>query len=126
MARTTAAAVVEILDTDLDTGQVNAFIATATAWVDHYLGDQGLGSTLLTEIEQYLAASFATARDPRLKSATIGDVSETYLRDGDPYLKIAAKLDPTGTVETELMGTRAVSFRVGAGYDSDLDLPASS
>lgn len=126
MARTDSSAVTVILETNLTTAQIDAFIATANAWVDQHLTGKGLGSTLLTEIEKYLAAGFATSREPLLKNATIGDVSETYLRDENPYLAIAARLDPTGTVETELMGKSAVSFRVGAGYDDDLDLPASS
>lgn len=127
MARTDSSAVTVILETDLTTPQIDAFIATANAWVDHYLADKGLGATLLAEIEKYLAACFASARDPRLKSAKVGDVSETYLRDDNPYCSIAARLDPTGTVETELMGERSVTFRVGAGFDDDLNnLPATS
>ena len=127
MSRTTETAVTAAIDTSLTSVQVNAFIDDASAWVDQYLASKSLSATILEKIEKYLACHFITLRDPRLRSGKLDDVSETYQRDTvtTEYLKAAAALDPTGTIEDRLIsGRHKVSFRVGAGYDSSLDLPA--
>jgi len=127
--RTNGAAVKAILDTDLTASEVeDAFIPDASGWIDDNLTGKGIGSGTLTTIEKYLAAHFVTARDPRTTEEKLGDARERLQRDTkvSEYLKIAAGLDPTGTVEDQFMpgsGRPKVKFRVGAGYDSDLDLP---
>ena len=126
--RTSEAAVGLIIETSLTSAQVVQFIADASLWVDTNLADAGLTSSLLEAIERYLAASFISARDPRLKSTKRLNIADTYVRDDklDPYMKIAIQLDPTGTVE-EQFGDEPTrfGFRVGAGYDADLDLPVA-
>lgn len=129
MARVTEAEVTAIIDTDLTSAQVQAFIDDASGWIDDNLADAGLFDATLKRIEKYLAAHFITLRDPRIRSGTIGDVSETYQRDTQvtEYLKAAAGMDPTGIIGDRLMGGRPrAHFRVGAGYDGRRDLPRAS
>lgn len=126
MARTSVSAVEDVLETTINAIQLQAFIDGANAFVDEHLTNKGVGSSLLTEIEKYLAAHFASARDPQTRSESLGDASVTYQRSGDvtEYLRIAAGLDPTGAVEGQLMdGDPEFVFRAGAGYDGDLNLP---
>lgn len=125
MARTTVAAVQTVMDTDLTTAQLEAFVDDASLWVTTHLAGQcdDLSTEILTAVEKYLAAAWATARDPRLKRASIDDVEEDYQRGGEvsEYLKIAADLDPCGVVQQKLVkGSRKVLWRVGAGFDDTI------
>lgn len=133
MARTTVAEVQAILSTSLTEAQLTAFITDASLWVDTHLDGacDSLTTTLLATIEKYLAAHFATSRDPRLKQAKLDDVSETYQRDDKvtEYLQTAIALDPCGVIREmflEQAKKRPVRFRVGEGFDDDLDIPADS
>lgn len=130
MARTSEAAVKLIIDTNLTTAQVEQFIDDASLTVTTLLGGAGLGSSLLEQIERYLAADLICARDARLTSARMGDVQEGYQRDKQvsEYLRKAVGMDPTGTLEDRLMptGRPKVSFRTAEGYDDQLDLPGES
>lgn len=119
--RTDASAVLSAIDTDLTTAQVNAYISDASVWVDDQLTNSNLSDVLLEKIEKYLACHFVTLRDPRLRSGSLGDVSETYQRDTQvtEYLMAAMALDPTGRV-ADAFGDRKdkfrMSYRVGTGY----------
>jgi hypothetical protein len=118
--RTTATAVGLILQHELTSDQINAFIADASLWVDNNLVGEGLSTATLTAIEKYLAAGFATARAAQLLSAKRLETTETFQRDKEAseYFKLAATLDPTGTVAGEFLPRRVRGiFRVGAGYD---------
>lgn len=101
MARTSLTAVKDAIETSLEDWQVTAFIDDANVWVTARLASEGLSSSVLERIEKYLACHFVTLRDPRLRTGTFGDTTETYQRDTQvtEYLKSAAALDPTGTVE---------------------------
>lgn len=123
--RTTVADVQAILDTDLTSAQLTAFITDASLWVDTHLAGActALSTSILTAVEKYLAAHYATARDPRLKSVKLDDTQESYQRDAtvSEYLKIAAELDPCGVVRDRLIeGKRSAIWRVGSGYDSTI------
>lgn len=130
MSHTTATAsdVQDLLDTDLTASEIGPFLTAAQRFVTDRLEDEDIADATLTEIEKYLAAHIVTARDPRLTEAQRGDVRDRYQRDAETseYLKIAIMLDTTGALEDEFGETRKVAFRMGAGYDDDLDLPASS
>lgn len=131
MARTNATAVGLIVDTNLDTTAIDAFIEDATLIVDRLAADCGSLSTAeLTMIEKYMAAHLLTAREARIKHKRRGDVTDVYQRDGEmsEYLKAAIGMDPCGVLKQMFDPPEdqvALSFRVGAGYDSDLDLPAT-
>lgn len=132
MARTNATAVLLVIDSDLTTDQINAFIDDASAWVDLHLAGKcaGLGTTELTIIEKYLAAHLISAREPLIRSKRRGDVWDEYQRDGkkSEYLKAAMAYDACGIIDeafSESDGKR-FQFRVGKGFDTTLDLPESS
>ena len=130
MARTTVSDVQAIISTSLATAQVQAFIDDASLWVDTFLEGActALTATILTTVEKYLAAHMITARDPSLTSAKWDKVSETYQRDGktSEYLRAAIALDPCGIVSEKFLEQekkRPVKFRMGEGFDDNLDLP---
>jgi len=123
MARTDETLVATVIETSLTSEQINAFIDSASLWVDGNLVGRGLSASLLAEIEKYLACHLITLRDPRLSSTKVSDVAETYQRDTQitEYLKAAAALDPTGRVREDFMtpaNTRRFSALAGTGYDS--------
>lgn len=127
MARTSVDLVELIIDTDLTEPEIEAFIDDASVWIDSHLDGEcgGLSDSALAVIEKYLAAHLITARDPRLKSKTRGDVSDSYQRDGSmsEYLKMAIALDPCGIIKDSFQPSpnqRSARFRVGAGYDPSL------
>lgn len=124
MARTTEAAVKLIVETSLGTTAIEALIDDASLFVDENLLGQGLSASLLTSIEKYLAAHLVTVRDPLLHSRRRDDITDTFLRDQNPYLKYAIQLDPTGAIEEAFAAEDKPSFSayVGAGYDDDLSL----
>lgn len=130
MARVDADAVLGIIDTELKTARIEDFITDAHVWVNKFLNGvcTSLTETELTVIEKYLAAHFITLKEPRLKQVKLGDVSETYQRDDKvtEYLTTAASFDPCGIIEDHLIPSstkKRVQFRVGEGFDDDLDLP---
>lgn len=125
--RTNSTNVKLIISTGLTDGQVDAFIADASLWVDNNLVGEGLSSDTLTAIEKYLAAHLITLRDPVLTERRRDDITDKFgLRTS--YLSYAMQLDPTGKIEEDFGEDRpAFSFRVGAGYDSELSkLPTNS
>jgi hypothetical protein len=128
--RVTAAEVRLILETELSNAEIEAFIADASLWVDQNLVGACTAVTddILKAVEKYLAAHMITARDALLRASKLQDVSETYQRDEavSEYLRIAISLDPCGVVSEKFLdqeNKRSVRFRVGEGFDDDLDLP---
>ena len=78
MARATEAEVKEIIDTELTDEQVTPFLRAANLLVTEVLSDEGYGTSLLAEIERWLAAHFVAIRDPRISKEKIGDADATY------------------------------------------------
>ena len=109
----------EILDTALSADALTPFISAANAWMDGVgMAQKGLSEPLLKEIERWLAAHFACARDPRLASEKIGDATDKYLNPGggSPYLDYAMKLDASGTLAGSV-GKRSVMVDVANALD---------
>lgn len=69
---------VEELVSNPDDIDLDVFIRGANLVVTQVLGDSGLPTTLLKEIERWLAAHFFCIRDPRAQSEKIGSASITY------------------------------------------------
>ena len=117
--RTTTEKVLEILDTDIT--DCTPFIVAANLIVDEQLSEEGLSEALLTEIERWLAAHLACAKDPYIKAQKLGDASATYSGDfgkgleSTPYGQQVSLLDPTGSLAR--MGAKKVSF---AAIDFDV------
>lgn len=120
MPRVTEPEVSDVIETDLGTTQIEAFITSASVWVDDRLATSGQSASVLKEIEKYLACHFITLRDPRLMSAQAGDVVDKYQRDQNmtEYLKTAMALDGTGAVRDAFAAKQSVRWRVGTGYDT--------
>jgi hypothetical protein len=121
VARTDEAQLRLIIDTRLDASALESFIADASLWVDNNLASDGLSDATLEAIERWLAAGFATSRDPRLTDKTLLSVKESLQRDPiiSEYFKRAADLDPTGKVASAFVPTKRVGLlRIGAGYDT--------
>jgi hypothetical protein len=103
-------------------------MADASLLVDEHLANANLSDARLEAIERYWTAHLITLRDPRLTSAQMGDIRESYQRDDHvtEYLRTAAGMDPTGTIEDRFMEARPrFGFAVGAGFDPNLNLPAT-
>jgi hypothetical protein len=128
MARTTEAAVREIIQTGLTTVQVLAFVNDVNLWVTEELAPAGLSASRLEIIERYLACAMIRIRDLGLKDAQIGDVTETYQTDPEvtDYLLRAASFDSTGKVRRDFLAPKPVAApqpvifpliaRVGEGF----------
>lgn len=105
MARTTAAEVKQILDTDLSDAIVDAYIVGANAMVTDALSSSGLSDTLLEEIERWLSAHMiASTRERMAEKEGAGGASITYTgKYGEqlastPYGQQVLILDTTGTM----------------------------
>lgn len=79
--RVTGDEVKEIINTTLTSAQLAPFITAANLLVTKKCSAAGYSTDELKEIERWLAAHFASVRDPSssaLVSKTIGEASETY------------------------------------------------
>lgn len=122
MAHTNATAsdVQDLLDTDLTTSEIDPFLTAAQRFVTDQLESEDIENATLTEIEKYLAAGIVTLRDPRLVSAQIDDVQESYQREtgSNEYFEIAAMLDPTGKVQARFIDKKQpVKWHVSDGLE---------
>ena len=114
MARATLAEVRALLvsqevEDDIDDIDLGRFLTTANTYVDAELLNLGLADVLLTEIEKYLAAHFASLRDivagvssQRSDDAsvtyTVGQVTRTEFLQSTHFGQVAIALDTTGTL----------------------------
>lgn len=100
-----------IFETNLSQGALEEHINVAATLVDDIesAADSSEPARTFEQIEQYLAAHVASAQDPRVTSSSVGDSNFNYLRPSEMtgYWKIAASLDPTGSLKT---GTKQVDF----------------
>lgn len=124
--RTTTAAVKRIVETSLDAGLIDTFIADASLWVDEELATLSptISSARLETIERWLAAALIRARDVGLVDVAIKDSKENYQVDSEvtEYLLHAASLDSTGTVRRHFLAAKPtqapvnIIARVGPGF----------
>jgi len=121
--RTRAAAVEDVLDTDLSSGTVTSFIDTANILVTEYLVGEGLSDVLLLEIETYVAAHLVTLRDRRTKAEGADGVRFDYQGefgmglDSSQYGQTAQFLDSTGIL-SGLSDDDRISFIAKAGSEA--------
>lgn len=121
--RTTIAAVKEIISTDLADAQITAFITAANLTVTNVLGDSGLSSETLTEIERWLAAHLLSARDQRVARRSIEFTSWTFQGtfglglDGTLYGQNVKLLDTTGKLAA--LGRSRASITIYSEQDSN-------
>lgn len=69
-----------VIDTGLNSSEIEGAISTAVVIVENYLVSPDLSSDIKVEITMYLAAHFVAIRDKTvmIKSEKIGDASVTY------------------------------------------------
>ena len=115
--RVTGDEVKAIIDTELTAAQVDPFIEAASAMVDYYLSGKLSNTTLLRNIEKWLAAHLiAAGPDPREQEVRIGTVEvnlEGRTTTGlgfSRYGQQAMMLDPTGTLKN--LGKQVAKFTV--------------
>lgn len=125
-ARITVEELLDIIDTDLEESQINAFINTANNLVTAKLEDSGLDSTMLHDIELWLSAHFVCMRDMRAKSEDIaGEYRVTYQGetktglDATLYGQQALLLDYTGTLAA--LGLKKAWIEVFCEAEADVD-----
>jgi hypothetical protein len=119
MARTTAAEVKQIIDTDLSDTIVDAYIGDANALVTNVLGDDTtLGDTLKESIEKWLTAHMIASTRERMGqeeeagSAKIKYVGKTGLNlSSTAYGQMVLTLDSTGNFAS-LGGKKASIYAV--------------
>ena len=96
--------VAEVLETELDGAELSAFIDDAHSVVNRRCQPYTDDEQALADVETYLAAHIATAKEPRV-SSTAGAVSEVVFdADADRYWHRALMLDPTGRLDTPQRG----------------------
>jgi len=123
MARTTATAVKQIIDTDLTDTEIEAFIAGATEVVTEIVGsDTSLSSDLKTEIERWLTAHMiASTREQQLSKAKAGPAEATFQGktglglDGTMYGQTVKVLDTTGKFAA--LGGKGASMTAVRSFD---------
>jgi hypothetical protein len=116
MPRTTAAKVIEIMETDLTEVQVGPYVTSANIMVTSALGDSGLGTDLLAEIERWVAAhAIASSRERQAVDEKAGPAAVKYAGQyganlaSTSYGQMAMVLDTTGTLAG--LGGRTASIR---------------
>jgi hypothetical protein len=116
--RVTDEDVKEIISTSLK--NVTPFIAVANTMINSVLADDiadgSVSSTLLIEIEKWLAAHFVAIRDPRPMEKKTGEASVKYhgqsrmFLEGTPYGQQVLLMDPTGRLAEAGKGLKRASL----------------
>lgn len=108
------------IDEDTAEGETTEFINTAHIFVCNYVDGYGVAASLLTQIEKYLAAHFATITYSAIQRQTMGPMSQAFVTkigmglSQTRYGQMAMSLDPTGSLEN--MRKRRISLTsIGSG-----------
>ena len=114
MARVTEAEVLEIMDNDLEEGDVSPFVISANVFVTQHLGGK-LSEDVLKEIERWVAAHMvASTKDRQIKDTGADNAYIKYTGywseglNGTSYGQMAIALDATGTLAILAKGKRNV------------------
>jgi hypothetical protein len=116
MARTTAAEVKEILETEISDALVNAYIASANRIVTEHLTDLGYGDEKLEDIEMWLSAHLiAITRERQTTQEKLGDAAVAYANvfgkglEASTYGQMVAMLDTEGVLKS--LGKERIVFK---------------
>ena len=103
MAARVSIADVQKIYTEKAGQDLDVFITQANLLVNQVLSESGLSEAILTEIERYVAADFATVGNPMAADVSMGGLS--VRNEGSSrgaahgrYWDIATKLDTTGAL----------------------------
>lgn len=96
MARISPQDVDEILDNDIPQPVLEAFVEDAHSVVEERCSPYTSDTNALASVETYLAAHFATTKEPRIQSTSHESVSFEYAeQQGHKFWERAVLLDPT-------------------------------
>lgn len=104
MTRTSPHDVAEVLETELDDAELMAFISDAHSVVNRRCGEHTDDEDTLADVETYVAAHLATAKEPRVSSTSHESVDVELDTDGERYWHQAVLLDPTGQLDVPKRG----------------------
>ena len=116
------------IDVDTPEAETTSFIESAHVLLCSVLDGYGVPTSLMTQIEKYLAAHFAAIAYPVVKREGLGPMSRSYeskvnLRlDNTKYGQQALALDPTGKL-SETPKKAMVGYSVGSGIDTSVYVP---
>lgn len=118
---TNVASVRELVTTGLSDEAIrHNFIVTANVWREHLLDESGLSTSLLGEIEKYLAAHLVAVAEEKggLIRETLGDATDAYSDNYSSGLgatrfgQIATTLDTTGVLAAKGTAKQKAEFRI--------------
>lgn len=105
-----------ILETSLDDGDIQVYIAVANGILSAELSNSGLGAATMANIERWLTAHLiASTRERMGKSEKLGEAAITYIGsfgiglDSTPYGQTAKMLDSTGKLAN--MGKKSIKIQ---------------
>ena len=103
--RTTVIRVKKIIETDMDSCEVEAYIKTSSVFVEVHLESYNLDDDLMEEMERWIAAHFiAATREQQLEEGEAGTAKGIFQGKSGmglastQYGQQAVMLDPTGTL----------------------------
>ena len=115
------------IDADTPEAETTAYIETAHVYLCSVLDGYGIPTSLMTQIEKYLAAHYAAIAYPVTKREGLGPLSRSYeskvaLRfENTKYGQQALALDPTGRLGLQKLSVNGYS--VGSGIDTGVYVP---
>jgi hypothetical protein len=116
--RTTSDAVMDIIETTLESYVVERYINSASVMIDSNLTNKGLSDALLVEIEMWLSAHLiAATRERMAKDEGAGGAYIKYAGawgeglTSTPYGQPAMSLDSSGTLSSLSKGRNQASTR---------------
>ena len=118
VTRTSRLLVCKEIDEDTPETETISFINSAHVLVCNTLDGYGISTTLITEIERYLAAHFAVLAYPSVQREQIGPMSNSFFGklgtglENTRYGQSAIAMDPTGILKEFSDGKRRIRVRM--------------
>lgn len=118
VTRTSLLLVCKEIDEDTPETETISFINSAHVLVCNTLDGYGISTTLITEIERYLAAHFAVLAYPSVQREQIGPMSNSFFGklgtglENTRYGQSAIAMDPTGILKEFSDGKRRIRMRM--------------
>ncbi len=118
VTRTSLLLVCKEIDEDTPETETISFINSALVLVCNTLDGYGISTTLITEIERYLAAHFAVLAYPSVQREQIGPMSNSFFGklgtglENTRYGQSAIAMDPTGILKEFSDGKRRIRMRM--------------
>jgi len=116
MSRVTASDVSAIFETNLTDSQLDVFITSANAFINAHEEMLVLSDAVLFEIERWLSAHYASARDQRIRHQDFGNSKATFQGEykysfySTDYGQRAMDFDTTGTMNNIANGKTLASI----------------